>query len=237
MNSINKTARLAGILYLIIAISGGFAFFVASSSLIVPGEATATANNIMASEQLYRIGLVSWSIVLISELVLSVLLYVIFLPTSKTLALIMMISRLAMTTIQGINLLNYSIPLLLLSGADYIKVIAPDQLHALAMFYLQAYNFGDFIWQIFFGLHLFILGYLVYKSGYIPRILGALLVFGSLVYLLQSFGNFLFPEFEEILAMIVLLTIIPELLFTFWLLIKGVNVEQYEKRALETPQI
>jgi hypothetical protein len=232
MNSINKTARFAGVLYLIIAIAGGFAFFIASSSLIVPGDAIATANNIMASEQLYRIGLVSWSIVLLSELVLSVLLYVILEPTSKTLALIMMFSRLAMTTIQGINLLNYSIPLLLLSGAEYLNVFAPDQIYALVMLFLQAYNYGDFIWQLFFGLHLFVLGYLVYKSGYFPRILGVLLVFASLVYLLQSFGNFLSPDYEELLAMVVLLTIVPELLFTFWLLIKGVNVEQWEKRAL-----
>lgn len=137
-----------------------------------------------------------------------------------------------MTTIQGINLLNPAFALLLLSGADYLTVFEQGQLHALVMLFLNAYHWGDLIWQLFFSLHLFVLGYLVYISGFFPRILGVLLVFASLVYLLQSFGTFLLTEYEEVFAQVVLLTIIPEMLFTFWLLIKGVNVEQWQKRAL-----
>jgi len=234
MNSLKKTARVAGVLYLIIFLVAGFAFFPVSS-LIVPGDATATANNIIASESLFRFGIVGWSVVLLTEVVLSVILYVLLKPVGKTLALIMMFSRLAMATIQGMNLLNHSFALLLLSGADYLTVFDPDQLHALVMLFLNAYHYGDLIWQLFFALHLFVLGYLVYKSGYIPRILGILVVVASLLYLAQSFGNFLFPKYEEILAQVVLLTMIPELLFPLWLLIKGVKNQPRDDHAPASP--
>jgi len=87
--------------------------------------------------------------------------------------------------------------------------------------------------QKYGGIHILVLGYLVFKSGYIPKIVGVLLVVASLCYLLQSIGNILFPQYEEIFATIGFLSIV-ELAFPLWLLIKGVNVEQWEKRALES---
>jgi hypothetical protein len=165
--------------------------------------------------------------------VLTVLLYVLLKPVSKTLSLVAAFSRLAMTVIQGINLLNYFFVLLLLSGAGYLTVFAPDQLHALVSLFLNAHGYVALIWGLFFGLHLFMLGYLVYKSGYIPRILGVLLIIVSLCYLTQSFGNILLPKYEAIFASVGFLSII-EIAFPLWLLIKGVNVEQWEKRALES---
>jgi len=233
MNSINKTARIAGALYLIIAIAMGFSFTVAYESLIVPGDATATANNIIASESLFRIGFVGDSVTFLAEIVLVVLLYVLFKPVSRTLSLVAAFSRLAMTVIQGINLLNHFIPLLLLSGAGYLTVFEPDQLHALVLLFLNAHEYVVLVWGLFFGLHLFFLGYLVYKSGYIPRILGVLLIIASLCYLTQGFGNILLPKYEEIFATIGFLSIL-ELAFPLWLLVKGVNVEKWENRALES---
>jgi hypothetical protein len=232
-DSLKKTARIAGLLILIISIFAPFSMMYVPSNLIVPGDAATTANNIMASEGLFRAGIVSDSVVFLIEIVITVILYVLLKPVSKTLSLVAAFSRLAMTIIQGINLLNYFIPLLLLSGADYLTVLEPGQLHALVLLFLNAHEYVVLIWGLFFGLHLFVLGYLVYKSGYIPRILGVLLVFASLSYLTQSFGNFLLPKYEEIFATIGFLSII-ELAFAFWLLIKGVNVEQWEKRALES---
>ena len=124
MNSIQKTARVAGVLYLVIAIAAAVAHFYVPSQLIVSGDATATANNIRSSEPLFRIGGVgSELVVLLSEVVLSVLLYVLLKPVSKTLSLIAAVSRLAMTTIHGINLLNYFFVLLLLSGAGYLPYL------------------------------------------------------------------------------------------------------------------
>jgi hypothetical protein len=234
MNSIKKTARLAGLLYLIIAIAAPFSFFYVRATIIVPGDATATASNIMASEWLFRLGIVSDSVVFLSEIVLVVLLYVLLKPVSKTFSLVAAFARLAMTVMQGINLLNYFFVLLLLSGAGYLTVFEPEQLHALALLFLNAYEYVALIWGTFFGLHTFVLGYLVYKSGYFPRILGVLLVFASIGYLTDSFGNFLLPQYEEIFASIVVVLAVGELLFTLWLLIRGVNTEQWEKRTLES---
>jgi len=231
MNSLKKIARIAGGLILFTAVFAPFSMMYVPSILIVPGNAATTASNIMASDGLFRLGIVSDSVVFLIEIVLTVLLYVLLKPVSKTLSLVAAFSRLAMTVIQGINLLNHFFVLLLLSGAGYLTAFSPDQLHALVLLFLNAHEYVARIWGLFFGLHLFVLGYLVYKSGYIPRIVGLLLVFASLCYLTQSFGNILLPKYEGIFATVGLLSIV-ELAFPLWLLIKGVNVEQREKRTI-----
>jgi hypothetical protein len=225
INSLKKIARVAGFLYLILAPLTAFPLFYVSSNLIVPGDAATTANNIMASEGLFRAGIASDSVVFLIEIVLVVLLYVLLKPVSKTLSLVAAFSRLAMAVIQGINLLNHFIVLLLLGGAGYLTVFEPDQLNALVLLFLNAHVYVALIWSLFFSLHLFVLGYLVYKSGYIPRILGVVLVFASLCYLTQYFGNILLPKFEDIFATIGLLSMI-ETAFALWLLIKGVKDQQ-----------
>lgn len=226
-HSIKRTARAVGLLYLVIFIAAPFAFFFVRSSIIVPGDAAATASNLMASESLFRIGIVSDSVVFLSEIVLVVLLYVLFRPVSKALTLVAVFSRLAMAVMQGANLVNNSIALQLVSGADYLAVFEPDQLHALVLLFLNAYENVALVWGTFFGLHLLVLGYLLFKSGCFPRVLGVLLVFASFGYLIDSYGHFLLPQYEEIFASVVLVLSIPgELLFTLWLLLKGVNVEQ-----------
>jgi len=234
MNSIKKTARIAGVLYLIVAIAAFFGPMYVLPSLLVPGDATTTANNIMASESLFRAGIVSYLIIFLSEIVLSVILYVLLKPVSKTLALVATFFRLAMTTIHGINLLNQFFAMLLLSGADYLTVFETDQLHALVMLFLNAHEKGWSIGIAFFSFHVFFLGYLVFKSGYLPRILGVILILASLSYLIDSFAILLLPNYEVTPVFLVVFIIIAELSFPLWLLIKGVNVEQWEKRALES---
>lgn len=226
-------ARVAGILILVMVVLAPFSMLYVPSTLIVPGDAATTASNITASEGLFRISIVSDSVVFLIEIVMVVLLYVLLKPVSKTLSLVAAFSRLAMTTIQGINLLSSLAALLLLSGASYLTVFEPDQLHALVLLFLNAHEYVAVIWGLFFGFHLLVLGYLVYKSRYIPRIVGALLVVASLCYLTQSYGNILLPRYEEMLAWVGYLSII-ELALPLWLLIKGVNVEQWNKRALES---
>jgi len=230
--SLNRTARVAGILYLLIAVFAPFSMVYVPSTLIVPGDAATTASNVMASEGLFRLGITSDSIVFLIEIVLTVLLYVVLKPVSKTLSLVAAFSRLAMTVIQGINLLNYVFVLLLVSGAGYLTVFAPDQVHALVLLFLNAHAAVALIWGLFFGLHLFVLGYLVYTSGYIPSLLGVVLIIVSVCYLTQSFGTILLPRYEAIFASVGYLSII-EIAFPLWLLIKGVNLKQRENRALE----
>jgi hypothetical protein len=230
MNSLKKTARIAGILILIISPFAIFSMMYVTSNLIVPGDAWATAKNIMASEGLFRLGMVSDSIVFLLEIVIVVMLYVLLKPVSKTLSLVAACSRLAMTVIQGINLLNNFTALMLLSGADYLTVIETGQLNSLVLLFLNAQEFVTHIWGLFFSLHLFFLGYLVYKSGYIPRILGIVLVITSVCYLIQSWGNILLPKYDELFAWVGFISII-EVAFPIWLVIKGIRDRQPAARS------
>lgn len=232
-NSIQMTARFAAILTLLIVVLAPFSMLYIPTTLVVPGDATATANNIMASQGLFRAGMVSDSIVFLIEIALTVLLYILIKPVSKSLSLIATYARLAMTVIQGINLLNHFIVLLLLSGAGYLTVFAPDQLQVFVLLFLNAHESVTLIWGLFFGLHLLVFGYLVYKSGYLPKFIGVLLLIVALCYLVQDFGNMLFPQYKALFTSIGSLAFL-EIAFPLWLLIKGVNVEEWQKRVSES---
>ena len=143
----------------------------------------------------------------------------------------MVIFMLVAVPIAMLNELNRFAALLLSSGADYLMtVFTADQLQALVPLFLDLHEHGITIAGIFWGLWLFPMGYLVYKSGFLPRILGILLMIGCFGYLIDSFAIFLYPSFKEI----ALFTFWGEVLFPLWLLIKSVDVEQWEKRALES---
>jgi len=129
-----------------------------------------------------------------------------------------------------LNELNHFV-VLLLSGADYLTVFTADQLQALVPLLLDLHEHGIMIAHIFWGLWLLPMGYLIFKSGYIPRILGVLLIIGGFGYLIDFVTFLLFPDFDVTIAEF---TFIGELLLPLWLLIKGVDVEQWEKRALES---
>jgi hypothetical protein len=222
----NTTVSFAGLLYLFIAVCGGFAFFAGYESLIVKGDATTSTNNILGAEFMFRIGMIGDAFTFLGEIVLTILLYKIFKPVSKTLSQIAAFSRLAMTAMIGMNLLNKLMVLQLLSGAEYLNAFQPEQLKALAMLFLNAYGYGSLIWGLFFSLHLIIIGYLIIKSGYFPKILGALFVFASFGYLIDSLGRFVLPQYEAIYTFVILATIPAELSFAFWLLIKGQKVNK-----------
>jgi hypothetical protein len=225
-------ARLAGLLLIIVAAISPFSIIYVPSTLIVPGDATATADNVRASRGLISLGIVSDSLIFLTEIVLTVLLYVLLRPVSRTLALVAAFARLAMGIIMGINLLPYFIALLLVSGAGYLTVFEPAQSDALALLFLNAHEGAVYIWQLFFGFHLAVLGYLIFKSGYFPRILGVLMVVAALGYLTDAYGNMLYPNYDKTFGWVAGVgAIIGELPFFLWLLIRGVNVQRYNERA------
>lgn len=218
-------ARLTGALYLIIIICAGFSEGFVRESLIIPGDAATTAANILASEDLYRLGFVSDLIAFICDLVVSVLLYVLLKPVNKTLALTVAALRLlAHPAIASINLLNHFMVLPLLGGADYLNVFDVGQLQAMALLLLDAHRIGYLIAGAFFGLHCFLLGFLLYRSDLFPRIFGILMTIAGIGYLLESFGNFLFPEYESILTWVVAIpAVLGEVTLCLWMLVKGVR--------------
>lgn len=143
----------------------------------------------------------------------------------------MVIFLLVSAPITMLNELNNFAVLFLLSGADSLKVFTADQVHTLVSLFLNLHAIGLNIAGIFFGLWLFPMGYLVFKSGFLPRFLGVLLIIGGFGYLIQSFTALLFPDLAANIALLPVFTSWGELLFPLWLVIKGVNVEQWEKRA------
>lgn len=221
-------ARLAGFLYLLVVPLGIFAIYV-PSRLIVSGDAATTASNLMDSELLFRLSIVSD---LTSPLVLILVvlfLYQLLKPVNKNMASLMVIFLILGVPIALLSKLNQFAALQLLRGADYLTVFTTDQLQALAYLFLRLHDWGGTIAFIFWGLWLLPLGYLVFRSGFFPRILGALLIMSGFGYVIDSFATFLGYGVN-----IGLFTAWGEILFILWLLIKGVNIKQSEKRALES---
>jgi len=196
----------------------------------VPGDATTTAENIMAKEMLFRIGICSFLIVIVCDVVVAWALYVFLKPVNKSLSLLAAWFRLVYSTIFGIALVNYFSIFQLLSGSDYLTVIEPTQLHAQVMLSINAFSDGWAIGFVFFGLHLTLLGYLAFKSDYIPRIFGILLILAGLGYLIDHFGKFLLPTYNVNIS-----TFIGwgELLFMFWLLLKGGKIPSKDADKIE----
>ena len=217
-------ARIAGLLYLIIIVFGIFSEVFVRSSLIVTGDASATATNILASKWLFRIGFAADSIMLLSDVAIAVLFYVLLKPVSNTLALTAAVFRLTQAAILGFNLLNYYAAMLLVSGIEYATSFASDQLYALVMLFLTLHSHGYDLGLLFFGLSSLILGYLVIKSDYFPGILGVGLIAAAAVYLTGSLMRFLSPDYLTFITPLYIVPLLAELSFCLWLLIKGVRV-------------
>ena len=231
-----KLARIAGVLYLVIFIVYPLASFVGKAGIVVSGDAMATVNNITKSETLFRLGIAGEAVIFLVEIIIAGIFYQLLKPVNTAISLASAISRAAEAIVQAVNLLPSIMALILISGAGYLTVFTPGQLNALSMLFMEAFDYMIIVWGFFFGLHLLLLGWLVYKSSYFPRILGMLLMVGSLGYLLQSFGMFLAPQLDTLLANIVLILATPaELAFALYLLIKGVkNEEQTESPVMSS---
>jgi len=196
-------ARTAGILVLVILACAGLGMMDVPSALVVPGDAAATADNIRASEWLFRLGMVSDAVLFLAEIVLVVVLYRLFEPVNRTLSLIAAYARLTMAVIQGVNLLTSFAVLLVLSGAGYLAAFEQAQLDALALLFVDAHGRVIFIWEAFFAMHCFVLGCLIYTSGFVPKVLGALMALAALRYLIESMGNILLPRYADVYSAII----------------------------------
>jgi hypothetical protein len=203
---IQRTARVAGFLYLML-FPAAFGLIYVPSRLVVPGDAAATAGKIMASESLFRLGIVSNLLIAIVHILVVLALYRLLQSVNKNMASLLVIFGLAGVPIWMLGEATQLAALLLLSGADYLKVFTADQLQALTLLFLNLHESGLNIAQIFWGLWLFPMGYLVYKSRFLPGILGVLLMID--VWYVQSFAAFLFPNFKVILPLRGLGTVLP----------------------------
>jgi hypothetical protein len=201
------------IIYPIWAIIGMFSILYVPSKLIVPGDAVATANKIMANELLFRMGIAGSLITQLFQIAAVLVLYQLFKSVNKNQALLVVILGLVGVPIAMLNELNKFAALLLLDSADQM------------MFFLNLNTQGIFIASIFWGLWLFPQGYLIYKSGYFPRILGISMVLAGFGYLLESSTHFLLPSYEALASVFELMEF-GEILFMIWVVFKGAKIPQ-----------
>ena len=220
-----KTARMAGLFYLIFILTTVLAQVV-RSNIIVSGDAVATANNIMGSELFFRFGFVTELVSAVFFVLAAWALYVLLKPVNKNLALLFLLLNLGGVAVECINALNLFAAIQFLSGANYLNVFQTGQLQAMAMSSLDLYTSGFLIAQIFFSAWLLPLGYLVYKSRSLPRLLGILLIidfFGNMSWFLQGF---LLPDYGILAYPGNVISFIAEISLTLWLLIMAVKEQK-----------
>jgi len=228
-----KIARTAGFLYLLLAPLGFFGGTYIPS-ITVAGDTATTVNNIMAQTMLYRLSILSALITPIVTVFVALYLYKLFKSVDRNQAGLMVGFAMAALPIAMLNQLNHFAVLRLLNSTDFLKVFGVDQIYSQVMFFLDLGHYGASIAAIFWGLWLLPMGYLVIKSGFLPKIIGVLLIIAGLGYLLDSLALFLLPNLNLDISGF---TFIGEFLMLLWLLIKGVNVEKWKKHILETTQI
>ncbi|UCG28806.1 MAG: DUF4386 domain-containing protein [Bacteroidales bacterium] len=221
--TLRKSALIAGISLLVMTVFVIIALSFIFQKLIVPEDAGTTIDNIITNVVKFRFGIFSYLIVILCDVVVALALYVFLKPVNNSLSLLAAWFRLIYSIIFGIALTNYFNVLQLLSGADYLNVFETDQLHAQVMIALDRFNDVWGLGYVFFGLHLGLLGYLGFRSEYIPKVFGIILIIAGLSYLVDYSCKILIPDFDLIIS--------PyagwgELLFVFWLLIKGSRIKE-----------
>jgi Domain of unknown function (DUF4386) len=221
MSFTTNPGRFTGLLYALVSIPGAFALIYVPSKLIVDGNATATANNIAVHETLFRLGIAAELISQILFMWVALALYDLFKRVHQRQASVMLTLIVASVPIALLNELNAIAALILVRGADFLSMFEKPQRNALAMLFLNLHGHGFGIAEIFWGLWLFPLGLLVYRSGFLPRILGVLLMLNCFTYLINSFMSLVLPQYEAIISRWVMPFSFGELLFMFWLLIMG----------------
>lgn len=221
--SLRKAALVAGSGLMVMTILAVGAIYFIFPKLIVSGDAAETVKNIILNEVLFRIGTGCLVIVAILDVVVAWSLYIFLEPVNRTLSLLAAWFRLVYATILGAALFNYVNVLRILSDEDYLKAFDADQLQAIVMLSLNAFDDGWIIGLVFFGLHLLLLGYLVLKSNYIPKILSVVLLAAGLAYLTDNLGVLLLPNYNLGIATFVGW---GELILMLWLLFRGVNVQR-----------
>lgn len=220
-----RLARTAGLLYLIVVATGIFSLAYVPSQTVVPGDAAATVGSITASMPLFRLGIVAGFMCYLAFLLLPLVLYKLLSPVGKNAAALMVAFAVVSVPISFVNLLNKLDILSLLSDADHLRVFTTEQLQAQVMLSLDAFRNGILVSKIFWGLWLLPFGYLVFRSDFLPKALGILLMAGCFGYLLDVFGRALFPGYPDtaIAGFVTLPATIGEIGTCLWLLIVGAH--------------
>jgi Domain of unknown function (DUF4386) len=221
-------ARMAGVIAWITTTSG-FAAIV-RDRLVVYSDAAATARNILTHEILFRLALVG-DVIAVLYIAYTLLLYNLFKPVNKSISLLAAFFSLVGCAIGTLNCLFHLAPLVVLSGAQSLSALNVEPLQALALIFLKLHAQAYIIGMVLFGSYNVLIGYLIFRSTFLPRILGVLLAFSGLCYLVNCFANFLSPAFAAHLVPYILVPGVAELLLVLWLVVVGVNLQRWNEQA------
>lgn len=211
-------ARMAGICYLVIIVAGALGQIFIRGALVAPGDAATTAANILNAQSLWRLGIFGDILMHILDIPVMLALYVLLKPVNKNLVLLAVLFNIIQTATLVVNKSNLVMPLLILENGDSFKAFEFIQLHD--------YGFG--IGLIFFGFACLLYGYLIFKSSYLPKILGVLMMIAGASYLTNSATLLLAPAYSGNIFPVLLLALIGELSLSLWLIVKGVNLSQWK---------
>jgi Domain of unknown function (DUF4386) len=226
-------ARTGGALYLVLIVLGFFAVAI-RGKVFVAGNAASTAAHLISMQPLWRWGIAAEFVALAATISLAMIYYYLFRPVHKELNLLATLLRMVGITVQAVALLNLLEALTPLGSAAYLKAFAPEQLHALAYQAIGAHARGFGLALLLFGWCFLVHGWLIYRSGFLPRALGVMIQIAGLCYLTNSFALFLAPPLEDrLFPWILLPCFVAESSLCLWLLIKGVNVEKWRKLSAE----
>ena len=221
--SLGSAALIAGIGLLIMVLTAPFAELYVLPKLIISGDAAKTVENILANQTLFTAAIFGYLLTFICDVVVAWAIYVLLRPVNEYLSLLTAWFRLVYTVIAIVALLNLVTVIQLVSSPDRFALSQPAQWQAQVLLSLNLFRSHWYFGLLFFGIHLGLLGYLVFRSSYIPRILGVLLVITGAGYLLTSIRPYLFPDIRLDFAEY---TFYGELIFMLWLLIKGPKIDQ-----------
>jgi Domain of unknown function (DUF4386) len=224
MHPTDKAARVAGAVYLSMAVTAPFSLIYIPRTLIVRGNATATANNILAHETLFRLGIVADLITSVIFIFVVMALYRLLSGVNKTQASLMVALVVVSAAVGFMNVLNSIAAFTLFRGADSLAVFEKPQRDALAMLFLRLHSQGLVINEIFSGLWLFPFGVLVMRSRFLPRLLGVWLIVNCFAYLALSFTGLLLPQYYDFAFRSAFPALLGEMAIMLWLLIKGAKV-------------
>ena len=228
-----RYARIGGLAYLFIIIAGAFGEVFVRQKLFIAGNPAATANNIAASPMLWRVGMAGDLLMHVCDLIVTIVYYKLLKPVNKDLAILAVFFGLIQTAVLVANKMNLFMPVFLLSDAEYLKVFSTQQLQTWSYLSVKAHDYGFGVGLIFFGFECLIDGYLIIRSGYLPKILGVFVQFAGVCYLVNSFGMILFPKLINAISPAILLPpFVGELSICLWLIFKGVNLVKWNERVL-----
>ncbi|MEO8172641.1 MAG: DUF4386 domain-containing protein [Sediminibacterium sp.] len=232
--SLQRYARLGGLLYLVIIIAGFSSEFFFRGKMIVAGNATATANNIMDSPTLWRIGIGLEYFCVICTIVLAMIYFFLLRPVHKKLNLLAAFFRIVSITVQVVALLGLIQALFPLDQSEYLNVFTAGQRNAMTNLAIKSHSFGYGISLLFLGCCFLIHGYLIRKSSFLPKVLGILIQIAGIGYLSNGFTLILAPELTSwTFPIIILPVLVAETSLSIWLLVKGVDVAKWKLKQAE----